>query len=111
MFKGFYKGKRILVTGHTGFKGAWLSLWLKELGARVYGLSLKSPTNPNLHEIISNHTFTGQVEVDIRDRQLLSKTLSDARPDLIFHMAGIRPPKSTNPALIPFVNTQESFLA
>ncbi|MEJ0088296.1 MAG: hypothetical protein WDM80_00845 [Limisphaerales bacterium] len=58
MFNGYYQNRRVLVTGHTGFKGAWLSLWLKKLGAEVHGLSLPAPTNPNLHEIISTPTFT-----------------------------------------------------
>jgi len=50
-------GKRVLVTGHTGFKGGWISLWLKKLGAEVWGVSLPPPTNPSLHEIIKSHAF------------------------------------------------------
>jgi CDP-glucose 4,6-dehydratase len=50
-FTNFYAGKRVLVTGHTGFKGGWLSLWLKELDAEIFGLGLGPPTNPNFYEI------------------------------------------------------------
>src|SRR4051812_4358592 len=59
MFGGFYKGKRVLVTGHSGFKGGWLSLWLHELGASVWGVSLPAPTDPNLYEVIRPECFKG----------------------------------------------------
>lgn len=87
MFNGFYKGKRVLVTGHTGFKGGWLSLWLQQLGAAVWGLSLPVPTNPNFHEIISGTAFKGEIECDIRNLQALSKAVKKIKPDLIFHLA------------------------
>ncbi|MGA2661386.1 MAG: hypothetical protein ABSH34_28215, partial [Verrucomicrobiota bacterium] len=61
MFHGFYKGKRVLVTGHTGFKGGWLSLWLKLLEARVWGLSLPPPTNPSFYEVIKPLVFAGDI--------------------------------------------------
>ena len=57
-FANFYAGKRVLVTGHTGFKGGWLSLWLKKLAAEVSGLGLKPPGDPNLYELIRSTTFT-----------------------------------------------------
>jgi CDP-glucose 4,6-dehydratase len=87
MFNGFYSNKRVLVTGHTGFKGSWAALWLANLGARVWGFSLPAPTDPNLHQVISTGTFESQVEGDIRDYQKLLKALDQARPDLVFHMA------------------------
>lgn len=87
MFNGFYQGKRVLVTGHTGFKGAWLSLWLKKLGARVSGLSLPPPTNPNLHEIIKPGTFAHEAPCDIRDLGNLAAAVKKAQPDIIFHLA------------------------
>ncbi len=62
MFKEVYQGKKVLVTGNTGFKGSWLSLWLNQLGAEVYGFSKDIPTKPSLFEIVElskliNHTF------------------------------------------------------
>src|SRR5438445_6328012 len=87
MFNGFYQGKRVLVTGHTGFKGGWISLWLKKLGAEVWGVSLPPPTNPNLHEIIKSDTFAGEVECDIVDLNALAAAIQRIRPEVIFHMA------------------------
>jgi CDP-glucose 4,6-dehydratase len=87
MFNGFYANKTVLVTGHTGFKGSWASLWLANLGARVWGFSQPAPTNPNLHEIISTGAFEGQQEGDIRDYQGLLSVLEKANPDLVLHMA------------------------
>jgi CDP-glucose 4,6-dehydratase len=87
MFNEFYRGKRVLVTGHTGFKGGWLSLWLNRLGAKVWGLSLPAPSNPNFHDIISGHAFKGEIECDIRNLEALSKAVKKVMPDLIFHLA------------------------
>jgi CDP-glucose 4,6-dehydratase len=87
MFKDFYPGKRVLVTGHTGFKGGWMSLWLKNLGAKVYGISLPAPTNPNFHEIINGEVFAGQTVCDIRNRADLAAAVKKANPDIVFHMA------------------------
>ena len=87
MFNGFYQGKRVLVTGHTGFKGGWISLWLKKLGAEVWGISLPPPTNPNLHEIIKSHAFTGGIECDIRNLDALTAAVTKVQPEVIFHMA------------------------
>ena len=87
MFGGFYQGKSILVTGHTGFKGGWLSLWLKGLGAQVHGLSLPAPTNPNFHEIISKHAFATQTECDIRNLKNLAAAIKEVSPQLVFHLA------------------------
>jgi CDP-glucose 4,6-dehydratase len=86
VFKSF-KGKKILVTGHTGFKGTWLSIWLKQLGAKVYGVSLDIPSNPshfietNLSSHIEDHRF------DVRDAQSLAKLVQKIQPDFVFHMA------------------------
>ena len=87
MFNGFYSGKRVLVTGHTGFKGAWLSLWLQQLGAKVTGLALPAPTNPNLHEIIQPGTFAREIMCDIRDAQALATAVKEVQPEIIFHLA------------------------
>jgi len=87
MFNGFYQGKRVLVTGHTGFKGAWLSLWLKKLGAKVCGVSLPPPTNPNLHEIIKTEAFTSELQCDIRDLGSLAAAVKKTQPEIVFHLA------------------------
>jgi CDP-glucose 4,6-dehydratase len=87
MFAGHYQGKTVLVTGHTGFKGGWLSLWLKDLGARVHGLSLPAPTDPNFHDVIRKHAFESETECDIRDLKRLASTVKKASPDIIFHLA------------------------
>ena len=87
MFNNTYKGKRVLVTGHTGFKGSWLALWLKELGAEVCGYALPPNTTPNLFE--AAHVADGIKSVigDIRDRELLNKTFQDFKPEIVFHLA------------------------
>ena len=66
LFSGIYKGKRVLVTGHTGFKGSWLCLWLKKLGAEVYGIALEPNTEPN-HWNLLNLDIETHI-CDIRDR-------------------------------------------
>ncbi|MEZ4843452.1 MAG: CDP-glucose 4,6-dehydratase [Bacteroidia bacterium] len=87
MFSGVYKNKKVLVTGNTGFKGSWLSIWLYTLGAEVYGISNEIPTNPSLFEIadlskIVNHSFE-----DIRNLEGLKKIIHDIKPDFLFHLA------------------------
>ena len=87
MFRKTYQNKRVLVTGHTGFKGSWLTLWLKEMGANVCGYALAPNTAPNLFE--AAHVADGITSVigDIRDRELLNKTFQDFKPEIVFHLA------------------------
>jgi CDP-glucose 4,6-dehydratase len=87
MFGGFYHGRRVLITGHTGFKGGWLALWLKHLGALVHGVSLPPPTNPNLHETLHRFAFDGETICDIRDLAATQTAIAQAAPDLLFHLA------------------------
>jgi len=87
MFAGYYQNRRVLVTGHTGFKGAWLSLWLKKLGARVTGLALPAPTNPNFHAITQPRTFAREIMCDIKDAKALAAAVKEAQPEIIFHLA------------------------
>jgi CDP-glucose 4,6-dehydratase len=87
MFNEVYKGKKVLVTGNTGFKGAWLSLWLKQMGAEVFGLSKDVPSEPSLFEIaglakLINHTFE-----DIRNLKETVAVIESIKPDFIFHLA------------------------
>lgn len=86
-FDGVFAGKTVLVTGHTGFKGSWLSLWLLELGAKVAGLALPPNTRPSLYEQSGLARLMDSRLGDIRDLDLVEKTLHETRPDFIFHLA------------------------
>ena len=81
-----YKGKKVLITGHTGFKGTWFMLMLHKLGAQVYGLSLK-PESKSLYLQINGDQFCNNHELDIRDADSLSKKIVEIQPDYIFHLA------------------------
>lgn len=86
-FEAFYKGKRVLVTGHTGFKGSWLCKQLLMLGAEVYGYALNPPTTPNLYSILGLEDRMHSTIGDIRDFEALKRCFSEARPELVFHLA------------------------
>lgn len=83
----FFKNKCILITGHTGFKGSWLSLWLSSLGAKVYGYALRPPTAPALFDLCRLNTIINSKIADIRDYPALKNYLSKVKPEIIFHMA------------------------
>jgi len=83
----FWGGKRVLVTGHTGFKGAWLSLWLLERGARVTGVALSPETEPSLFAQLGLAERLEHYELDIRDGAALRRVVQDAAPDVVFHLA------------------------
>ncbi len=87
MFDNIYKGKRVLVTGHTGFKGGWLTLWLKELGAQVCGYALPPNTTPALFDTVQVKEGITSVFGDLNDTALLEKTFRDFQPELVFHLA------------------------
>lgn len=87
MFGGFYSGKRVLLTGHSGFKGSWLSMWLKKLGATVWGLAHEPSPPPNLHEIVCQPSIEKEWHADICDVSALEHAMREARPDVVFHMA------------------------
>lgn len=83
----FWKGRRVFLTGHTGFKGSWLSLWLQSLGANLTGYALKPPTNPNLFEEAQVATGMHSIEGDIRDLTSLQRSMQEALPEIVIHMA------------------------
>jgi CDP-glucose 4,6-dehydratase len=83
----FWRDRRVLLTGHTGFKGAWLALWLQALGARVTGFSLGVPTQPSLYELAHVDDGMQSIEGDVRDFPALTAALAAARPEVVIHMA------------------------
>ncbi len=87
MNPAFWRGKRVFLTGHTGFKGSWLSLWLQSMGAEVTGYALNPPTNPSLFEVANVGEGMTSVIGDVRDLSLLQKTMQDANPEIVIHMA------------------------
>ena len=83
----FWKGKRVFVTGHTGFKGSWLCQWLLLMGADVCGYSLEPPTNPNLFSIIGLEREMRSLRGDIRDAKAVERAMCDFKPEIVFHLA------------------------
>lgn len=86
-FEGFFAGKKVLITGHTGFKGSWLSILLHQLGAQVYGYALTPPTNPSLFELAGVDKLVQSTIGDIRDFELLSTVMQQIKPEIVIHMA------------------------
>lgn len=86
-FEGVFKGKRVLITGHTGFKGGWLSLWLNELGADVIGYALKAQTSPNFYELCKIKDKTTSIIADIRNAEKLNLVFKKYKPEFVFHLA------------------------
>ena len=85
IFNGIYDNKKVFITGHTGFKGSWLTYWLELLGAEITGYSLEAPTNPNHFE---NLNLKGKsYNKDIRNQQDLKDAINEAKPDIVFHLA------------------------
>jgi len=87
MFSDIYKGKKVLVTGHTGFKGTWLTTWLLSLDADVIGISKDIPTQPSMFEILGLEDKIQHHNIDIRDISALSQVITDEKPDFVFHLA------------------------
>ena len=116
----FWKGKRVLVTGHSGFKGGWLSIWLHRLGAKVFGISLPSTIEPNLFQQAQVDDFCAQSHMcDICDFDEVSDLVHDIDPEIVFHLAAqslvrtsyIEPIATFNTNVLGSVNLLESFRA
>jgi len=85
--RSFFAGRKVFVTGHTGFKGAWLCLWLHALGAKVTGYALDPPTDPSLFELCGVGKLVKSVIADVRDGETFTRTLRKVNPDIVVHMA------------------------
>jgi CDP-glucose 4,6-dehydratase len=87
MNTSFWNGKRVLLTGHTGFKGSWLSLWLQSVGVELLGYALQPPTNPSLFEVARVAESMNSVIGDVYDHRHLQKNIADFKPEIVIHMA------------------------
>jgi len=113
-FGNIYKNKKVLVTGHTGFKGSWLSLWLTKLGAEVIGYSIDIPSEPNHFSLLNLDMIS--IIGDILDKKKLHKVIETHKPDIIFHLAAqalvresyINPIKTLETNIIGTANLLES---
>lgn len=88
MYNNIYAGKRVFLTGHTGFKGSWLALWLTKLGAKVCAYSLAPNTNPSMFTVLDiEHKIEKSIFGDILDEKTLERAISEFQPDIVFHLA------------------------
>ena len=87
MFNNFFKNKRVLITGHTGFKGAWLSFYLYLLGSRLMGISLRPSTKPSLYEILDLRNKLDSNFINILDKKKMERKILNFKPEIIFHLA------------------------
>ena len=87
MNKEFWNQKKVLLTGHTGFKGSWMALWLQSMAAKVVGISLQPHTNPSLYETLGLEQNMVSITGDVRDLSLLSSVIGNYKPEIIFHFA------------------------
>jgi CDP-glucose 4,6-dehydratase len=83
----FWQGKRVLLTGHTGFKGSWLALWLRQMGADVHGLALAPQTSPSLYALLHGEVLAPAGLCDVRDRAAVQACVAAANPQIVFHLA------------------------
>lgn len=86
--KDAYSGRKVLVTGHTGFKGSWLALWLKELGAEIVGISAYLPSDPCNYDVCRLNECVVHVEADIRNGKRMVEIFDQYKPEVVFHLAG-----------------------
>lgn len=87
MNENFWYGKKVFITGHTGFKGSWLCLWLSTLGADITGYALQPPTQPNMYELCNINQLMSSIIGDVRDIDFLTKSMLAAQPEIVIHLA------------------------
>ena len=87
MFKNIYQNKKVIITGHTGFKGSWLTSWLLKLGANVVGISNSIPSKPSMYEVLKLEKKIKNYNVDIRDLDSVKQIFKKVKPDFLFHLA------------------------
>lgn len=87
MFSDYFNGKKVLVTGNTGFKGSWLTAWLLKLGASVYGVSKDVPTQPSMFEELNLSERVSHTMLDVRNLEKLCRLIAEIKPDIVFHLA------------------------
>ena len=87
MNSSFWSKKKVFITGHTGFKGSWLCLWLQQLGAEVTGYALPPPTQPSLFKVVQVHQGMKSIIGDIRDSEMLTNVIQQSEPDIVIHLA------------------------
>jgi len=85
--RDFYKNKKVFITGHTGFKGSWLTLWLTMMGAKVLGYALEPNTDPSLFNVLNLHKDIDHIIGDIRDFEKLREIITEFKPEIVFHLA------------------------
>ena len=89
MFGHIYEGRRVFVTGHTGFKGSWLTAWLLQMGAEVAGFSDVVPTSPSHFDVIGLGGRIRDYRGDVRDRKALVEAMREFKPEIVFHLAAL----------------------
>jgi len=87
MFENIYKDKTIIITGHTGFKGTWLTTWLLKLGANIIGISKDIPTSPSMFNELGLKSKIKHYQEDVRDLAKMVEIVSNEKPDFLFHLA------------------------
>ena len=87
MFNNIYKGKKVLITGNTGFKGSWLTIWLLKLGANVYGIAKDIPSEPSMFVELGLRDKINYFEKDVRDLESVKQIIMEVKPDFLFHLA------------------------
>lgn len=87
MITNTFKNKKVIITGHTGFKGSWLTTWLLSMGADVYGISKDIPSNPSMFEVLGLHDKIHDYRLDVRDLEAVKHVFEQVKPDFVFHLA------------------------